>query len=147
MIEIVKYKANDGNEFDTKEKCIERDNLILKVDNIMRMLPELPINDDCDFANGKGYIKHDRLKTGVAKLRLLELCKEHVDHKWIQQTIDDDNVHPSYVSRILGDYSISPLSNAWHRFTNIDSRFREWGQPCFANNPEQGLDVCLNKEY
>ena len=110
----------------------------------MALLSPTPKDDGCSFANGDGYIKHDKAKLRNAQIQILKLCKERIDHKWIQQTIEDESVHPSYVGRLIDDYNIRPLNKAWFRFMCVDNQNREWGQPYYANNPEKGKQVQLN---
>lgn len=141
---ITKYKAIDGKEFNTDLECLDHELLIKKVDEIMSPLHPIPKDDGCVFANGGGYIQHDKKILILVRRSLLELCKTYVDHKWIQQTIDDESVDASWVSRLLGDYGINPLYMAWNRFSCIDKNQREWGQPYYANNPEKAKQIQLN---
>ena len=135
MKKIAKWVAIDGTEFNEEQKCIDYEKLITKVESISAKLPSIP--DTTDFSNGGGYIQHDKVVTDAVRVEILELCKEYIDHNWIQQSIDDLNVHPSYVARLLDDYNIRPISSLWHRFWCIDKKYREWGQPYFAANPEK----------
>lgn len=144
METITKFKAIDGKEFTSEQECLKYESLIRKVDGIMALLPPTPDNDGCSFANGDGYIQHDKAKLKNAQVQILELCKDYIDHKWIQQTIDDESVRPSYVGRLIDDYNIRPLNKAWFRFMCVDKQNREWGQPYYANNPEKGKQVQLN---
>jgi len=139
METITKFKAIDGKEFTDKNECIKYESLIERVNNVMSALPKNP--DGCDFANGSGFIQHDKQVLRQTQVKILELCKEYIDHKWIQQSIDDITVHPSWVARLLGDYGIRPLENAWNRFQCVDSQGREWGQPYYAANPEKASQV------
>lgn len=146
MEKITKFKAIDGKEFTGEIECFKYELLLKRVDEIMALLPPTPDNDGCSFANGDGYIQHDKAKLRNAQVQILEICKEYIDHEWIQQTIDaihDETVHLSYVDRLLGDYGIRPLEDAWYRFSCVDKQCREWGQPYFANNPNKGTDVCV----
>lgn len=144
METITKFKAIDGTEFTSETECLKYELLIKRVDEIMSLLPPTPKDDGCSFANGDGYIKHEKTELRNAQVKLLEICKEYIDHKWIQQSIDDETVHCSWVGRLLGDYGIKPLNNAWYRFSCVDNQSREWGQPYYANNPEKGKQVQLN---
>lgn len=143
MKAITKFKAVDGKEFNSENECLDYENLIKKVDNIMKALPPLPKDDGCNFSNGSGFVQHDKTILRKVKINLLEEMKKHIDHKWIQETIDNDEVHPSYVSRLIDDYGISPLNKAWYRFMCIDKLNREWGQPYFAANPDKAKQVCV----
>ena len=135
MKKIAKWVAIDGTEFNEEQKCIDYENLISKVKSIEAKLPSIP--DTTDFSNGDGYIQHDEVVTNSVRVEILELCKGYIDHKWVQQSIDDSTIHPSYVARLLDDYNIRPISNLWYRFHCIDKKYREWGQPYFAANPDK----------
>jgi len=143
METITKFKAIDGKEFTSEIECLKYELLIKRVDEIMALLPQTPKDDGCNFSNGGGYVKHEKTTLRNAQIQLLEICKEYIDHKWIQQTIDDETVHLSYVGRVLGDYGIRPLENAWYRFSCVDKQYHEWGQPYFATNPDKGTNVCV----
>ncbi len=144
MKKITKFEAIDGKEFNDEDECLKHESLIAQVDRIMSFLPSPPKDDSCDFVNGKGFIQHNGAILRNAQIQLLELCKEYIDHKWVQNTIDDATVHPSYVGRLLGDYDIRPLYTAWNRFECIDRKKREWGQPYYAKNPQAGVMVQVN---
>lgn len=140
----IKYKAIDGIEFNKEVECLDYEALIYRVQDIMSQLPVMPEQDNCNFSNGHGFIQHDKKLLRLVQLNLLEEIKRKINHPWIQQTIDDEKIHHSYVGRLLGDYNINPLSKAWYRFSCIDDLGREWGQPYFANNPDKGEHLCLN---
>ena len=140
---ITKFKAIDGKEFNSENECLDYENLIKNVNNIMKVLPPLPKDEGCGFSNGDGFVQHDKTILRKVQINLLEEMKKHIDHKLIQQTIDDENVHPSYVGRLIDDYGISPLNKAWYRFMCIDKLGREWGQPYFVTNPDKTKQVCV----
>ena len=101
MKAITKYQAGDGAEFNTEQECAKHEMLIVGVANIMSVLSSK--HDGCDFANGSGFIQHDKDVLREIQVELLELMKKHINHEWIQQTIDDETIHPSYVSRQIVD--------------------------------------------
>lgn len=140
MKTITKFQAIDGVEFYTDSECLNYERLICAVENIMGELEQPPDDKDCKFANGDGFIQHDKVTLSRVRIDLLKEIKKHIDHKWVQQSIDDESIHPSWVARLISDYNIRPLSNAWYRFQCIDVRGREWGQPYFANNPEKATE-------
>lgn len=117
---ITKFKAIDGTEFTKENECLKYELLIKRVNEIMALLPPTPNDDGCNYSNGSGYLQHEKQIFRNAQIKLLEICKEYIDHKWIQETIDDENLHSSYVGRLLSDYAIKPLNNAWYRFSCID---------------------------
>ena len=143
MKTITKFKAIDGKEFTDKDECVNYELLIERVNNVMSLLPPIPNNDGCSFSNGDGFLQHKKENLTKVRLQILEVCKEHINHDWIQQTVDDDTVDPSWVARLLGDHGIRPLQDAWYRFSCIDKLSREWGQPYYANNPEKGKQVSV----
>jgi hypothetical protein len=144
MKTITKYEAVDGTEFDTEKECATYEKLIARVNSIMAELPSKPNDDGCHFSNGGGYIQHDKNVLQSVKMKLLTEIKKHIDHKWVDETMKDDSVDLSYVDRLLDDYQIEPLRNAWYRIMCIDKEAREWGQVYFAYNPEKGQQVKLN---
>lgn len=134
---VTKYKAKDNREFTNENDCVEYELLIDRVDAIIARLPKLPKDDGCKFANGHGYIQHDKeILRGVWNDLLSEFSTK-IDHKWIEQS-KDFKAHSSYVGRLVGDYDIKPYWIAWNRMSNVDLQtFREFGQPYYANNPNE----------
>lgn len=145
MIKIIKYKATDGKEFDNESDCLEYENLIEEIENIMSILV-IPPKKGVDFSNGCGFIQQDGEQVKEVKIKLLEIFKRYSDHQWIKQTIDNDNASLSFVGRLIDDMNIRPLNSAWYRLMCIDNKFREWGQAYFALNPDKGKQIKLNKE-
>ncbi len=139
MKAITKYKAIDGAEFDTEEKCIEREGLIDKINTIMSMLPSLPKDDGFKFVNGNGYIQHDKKLLFKVRIKLLNLMKPYIRHGWIDDTIKE-KLNPSWVGRLLSDCNIIPLYDAWFRFMCIDKKHREWGQLFYADHAEERVE-------
>jgi hypothetical protein len=144
MKTISKFVADDGVEFFQREECEKYEALTARIALVMSAFPAKPKDDGCNFANGHGYFQHEAATFYRVREALLLIAKEVTPHRWIDDCIADKNAHPSYVSRILGDYACRPLSDAWYRFNCIDSQLREWGQPYFAMNPKDGKLICLN---
>lgn len=143
--EITKYQADDGREFKTKEDCLAHELLCDKVAGIVSNLPDKPENDGCSFANGGGYLQHEKHALVSAKKALLSLANEISPHKWFVQSIEDDTAHSSWAGRIIDDSEkLAPINKAWYRIMCVDEQFREWGQPYFANNPNKAKQVRLN---
>ena len=142
MKQITKWKADDGCEFTDMAECAAYETLCAQVETIMAAFPKRPENDGCSFANGGGYIQLSAEVVKDARCKLLDLIATKIDHRWIAES-KGENVHPSYVSRLVGDYGLRPFCNAWHRFECIDKSWREWGQPYFANHPSEGKQTML----
>ena len=141
---ITKYKAFDNSEFMDEGRCIEHESNCKQADLIISKLPEKP--GSCDFSNGDGYIQHDYNTILNVRNKFLEFCKRYSDHKWIQETIDKGfDVDPSWAGRIIGECAPSYISRMWYRFSCIDNNQREWGQPYYANNPDQAKPIRLNQ--
>ncbi len=139
------YKAFDGTEFESKEECQKHEQLSKDVSLIMSILSPLPKQKDCGFANGEGYIQHDKVMFDRVKIQLLELMKKHIKSDWIQQFIDDPTIHSSCVGRLLDDYiELEPLRIAWCRIGCTDFKYREWGQRYYAEHPEERTNKQLN---
>ena len=80
MEAIIKYKANDGSEWNNAEKATERDNLISTVDGIMSAL--YPVPNDTNFANGHGYIQQDAKALANVKADLFHVANTEGILKW-----------------------------------------------------------------
>jgi len=150
MGKITKYKAIDGKEFNSESDCQDYEILIDQVNQIMSQIEDCKKYDEgLGFSNGEGYVQHKPETFLKVKREILELVKTKIDHHWIQQTIDaigTDDVHPSWVGRILGDYNFDPIYKAWYRISCTDNKYREWGQGYFAANPEKGKQIELNRK-
>jgi len=142
MKHITKYEANDGEQFETQDECLVYEKNYKDAEKAMSLIAEKP--KGCAFSNGEGYLQHDEENLKEAKIRLLCVYERFCDHRWIQDT-KKDNIHPSFVARIIGEYE-GGLSRHWYRFMCIDKEFREWGQPFYADIPEQANMFCINDE-
>lgn len=140
---IQKYVADDEREFTSQNECAEHEQNIELANKIMANLDKSP--DSCDFKNGGGYVQHDSADLLLVRTEFLKFCQRYTDHKWIQDTIDRGyDVHPSYAGRILSECLPDYIYKHWHRFMCIDHSAREWGQPYFANNPDDAQHFKLN---
>jgi hypothetical protein len=138
MRQITKYAAADGAEFTSADACIAYEALAAEVAEIMATLRARPDDDaDCNFSNGHGYLQHDPEMFYRARLSLLKLAQRYTTFRWIQESIDDPTVHPSWAGRIISEACPRPLYAAWARLSCVDDQFREWGQPFYANNPDK----------
>jgi len=134
---VTKYEATDGAQFDNMQDCIAHEDLCKEIDSIMSTLPVRPNNPhNCDFENGHGYVQHKAEVFYDVREKLLNIANRIYKHKWFDQSIKDKSVHPGWAGRIIGETS-RPLSKAWYRIMCTDKKFREWGQPYYADNPEQ----------
>lgn len=137
MQQITKYQAIDGMEFNSENQCRDYEELIDLVNKIMSALNPLPKDAGCDFSNGHSFVQQSASTFKLVKSNLLAVIKRFIDHRWVQQTIDDNTVHLSFVGRLVGEGNLHPLSNAWKRLSCIDKEYREWGQQYFAEHPEE----------
>lgn len=144
---ITKWKAEDGREFDDKGKCEKYEADCLEIAAIIGQLVALPGHlDSCAFANGSGYLQQDQTVFMKVRLQLLEKAKDYTDFRWIQESIDDPSVDPSWAGRIIGECGNGPINSAWYRIMNTDKQFKEWGQGYFTHNPGgREKNVCLNE--
>lgn len=141
MKERVIYVADDGARFDTKSAARARDALICEVAKAMKPLgPE--INDPhLHFANGHGYVQHDVAKVAEARANIMPITRRLLA-SWFKDQLqrhkrDPGDAHPSWFCRML-DGEHRPLDKAWTRLWRIDAQGREWGQPYFADHPNEG---------
>ena len=132
MKQITKYLADDGSEHNDACDCLDHESNCKKATAIISQLPERP--EGCEYTNGSGYIQHDKVIFQQVKKEFLEFCKKYTNHEWIQQSIDDPNIDPSWPGRILGECLPNSIHRLWHRFSCTDTLDREWGQPYYVNN-------------
>ena len=106
-----------------------------RVANVMSQIPDKP--ESTFFTNGEGYIQHNKKALEKVKLELLEICKDFIEHSWIEETILN-NLDISYVARLLSDSMYyTSLDRAWYRLCCVDfSNYREYGQQFYALHPE-----------
>lgn len=146
MKSITKYVSDDGLEFTSERECISYEALCKEVSEIMDKLAPRPALPGCGFENGDGYIQHDPEVAWAAKVAILKVANGIFPHQWLEQSMDDKSVDPSWAGRIIGDLSQKCVYQAWHRFQCMDKEFREFGQPYYALHPERAKDACLNAE-
>ena len=147
MIEIVKWKANDGSEWGSQENCIARERMIEDVDRVMALLKPHPTE-----LNWEGYVQHDLSSILECKHALFKIANQEGVLKWWideqktkygkteKELIED--VHVSWFCRML-DGGNRPLDLGYTRLYCIDEKLREWNQPYFAMNPGKGIDRCV----
>jgi len=140
MKQITKWQADDGTEFTDEIVCLDYELLCGKVTKIMSAFPVPP--EGCVFANGGGYLQLSEEVVTTVRNQILDLIATKIDHHWVEES-RDPRIHTSWVARLVGDYNIRPLSAAWERLSCIDNQWREWGQPYYANNPDEGCQIEL----
>lgn len=142
MQTITKYRALDGSEWNTAADCIARDNLVAEVKLAMSVLKPTPTD-----MNWGGYVQQKPVDVRYCKEKLYEIAnQEGILRSWIDRQKNEygktdkdliEDTHPSWFGRML-DGGHRPLANAYSRLCCIDSEFREWEQPYYANNPGEG---------
>lgn len=144
MKAITKYVSNDGREFMDEQSCLKHEALKLRIKEIISQLYDIP--DNTGFSNGSGYVQQNKYVVEKVKNEIIDLIKENSNDKEYQKTIElHRNSKPrlGWISYCLSDNS--PFNNCWHRLMCMDDDFKEWGQPYFAMNPEQGTQIRINK--
>ena len=138
IIPIQKYQTRDKREFTNYELAEQHEKLLDRIDNVVSML--VPIPDTCEFSNGHGFIRQDPRLVQVVKESILDLWDGDLKTKLKAKNVP---AHWSIIGRIFSDEN-SPLQKPWYRLICIDEHGREWGQPFFARNPDQGEQIQLN---
>ena len=147
MKKITKYRADDGTEFNSEAEAVNHDALCLEIKEVMSELPKRPSNG-CKFENGEGFIQHQPHVFFGVRHALLAIGKRYIELGWIDQAIKDRNIHPSWVIRLF-DERCPALSRAWYRIMCTDKKLREWGQPYFADHPDEAsgkFEICTDQE-
>lgn len=131
MKQITMYEANDGSKYAHSLDAIKRDGLLLEIKEIEDLLPPNPIDKGCRFANGEGYLSVDKDNFESAKRMLIALAETETGQEF------NGNLR-GMMGRYLDD-GRSPLYRVLLRLECVDSQYRMWGQPYFANNPTTGI--------
>lgn len=99
--------------------------LNIKFKSMLEPIPDIGTG----FANGEGYVLQDP-----------EVVQEIRDY-FI------DRYGSYYVAGRTLDDGGSPLYGVFMRVFTVDKYSREWGQPFYANNPNEGKQFCHNPEF
>lgn len=142
MKTVNRYIADDGSEFATAGVCQKYELLCARVSSLMSMLEPIPYLPSCSFSNGAGYIKHNPTIAQQVKAGLLGVANEIMPHHRFEVT----DAHPSYAGRLIDEMNEKCLRNAWHRFMCMTPDFLEYGQPYFANHPNEAEKICHNQK-
>ncbi len=142
MKSITKYEANDGSQWNTADKAIERDSLLIVLDEASRLLKPHP--SDCNF---EGYIQQNRESVLDYKRILMRIAKKYaygtIGKEGEERCIwdmDPKEVHPlSIAGRFIDDSNCQPLNSAWRRLCCMDDKFREFNQPFYVINPDKAV--------
>jgi hypothetical protein len=151
MQKIEKFKADDGREFKTEKECRQHEAIIAEADKIFRDWP-IPVQGDCSFSNGDGYITLDKDMYERARKEFLELVLKEFRGKDMQKVVEATrNMDSNWgiIGRYLDD-SDTPLYHYWCQFLNCEAgnphptgekKYRLWGQGYYALNPDKGKQV------
>lgn len=111
MREVIFYEARDGRSFKTSTARLKHERELDEVSAILDPIGPPPRNH-----NGDTYIQRG---TEVRQMLINKL--KATPYK-----------HPRHA-----DDSRSPYQEAWYRVMCMDETGREWGQPYFANHPNE----------
>jgi len=132
---ITKYRADDGTEFNSEAEAVNHDALCLEIKEVISDLPKRPSNG-YKFENGEGFIQHQPHVFWGVRDALIAIGKRYINYGWLDKTLKDRDIHPSWVLRLF-DEQCPALSRAWYRIMCTDKKLREWGQPYFADHPDE----------
>lgn len=138
MKKVERYQAIDDSIFEKAEEAIAHDEYQAKIFDVSNMLPPLPKEDDCNFANGHGFIQHDKEVFNKYKSAILELGGLRVHSEMTEWAKTPDEVPNMGITGRYFDDGDPELYRLWGRVMCTDSDYREWGQPYFALNPGKG---------
>lgn len=134
MKTIQMFEAEDGTRFSDGVECIRYETLLGQVNKCHGILRKA-IDENCEFANGGGYVQQSPAAIAKFDAALEKLLKDYFDPYY-----EDIKLSEMYrrdpigiIGRYLEGDVYSRLANAlcWRRVT-IDDHNREWGQPFYA---------------
>lgn len=145
MKKVTKFEADDGTVFDTDKKCKLYEAVIMKLKKMFSVLPPLPKNDGCRFANGTGWIQHDSkvfndLCNKFYKLAC-QVCPYIKKNKF--------EMHTYGFWRCLNDAETENadlLYDLGQRILNTNRQsYREYGQGYYVEHESEVEGKCLNE--
>ncbi|MFA6198843.1 MAG: hypothetical protein WC679_00300 [Bacteroidales bacterium] len=128
----VKYISEDGSVFRTEAECRKYEEAYFQASNIMSRLYPKPIDDNCSFSNGDGYIQQYP--------RIVELVRTEFD-KLATLLGKKEKTSSSY---FFSELYPGRLYSMYYRFECIDELGREFGQIYYRNFPEEARLFKLN---
>jgi hypothetical protein len=131
------FVAKDGRQFETEAPCRDYDKLLAKIEELKESVRPKEHNT-IDFMNGHGYIQLSSERAETFERAFKDLVGQ-VSPSW--KSMVEENPR-GFIGRYLDD-SDSPLYGLWSLLTQIDTKWRVWGQPFFANHSGEGQGTCL----
>lgn len=136
---IIKYKAVDGVEHHTERECLDYElELNLIKDAFGKLKPTPKEREHYNMFNSGDYIQQDVEKVRKVRFFVLKTLSRHTDHKWINQTIEQDlfGLDLQGVGRLSDDVGIKFLKEAIYRLMCITKEGKEYNQPYYTINPK-----------
>ena len=102
METVQQFKAIDGKLFKSENDCIKYEKVLHETEDIMVNFGKKPKDDGCKFANGGGYIQHNKEYVENARQNLLKLSKktlnikEDISFYWLGRYLDDSGYNCLY---------------------------------------------------
>ncbi len=135
MRAVTMFRADDGQTFATQEEAEKRDALIAECATVEAIIGKRPkvSGSDCEEHGADRLKRFHAALVGLAMKYLGASCFKGYDG-------NPESVHPrSIVGRYLDDSdSLRPLNHLWNRRMCIDSRGREFEQPYYAIQSDEG---------
>ena len=120
----VKYISEDGSVFRSEVEYRNYEEAYIQASNIMSRLFPKPIDDDCSFSNGHGYIQQYP--------EIVKLARKEFDKLAVSLGKREKNNTSYFLSVVYP----GRLYNLYYRFECIDELGREFGQIYYRNNPQ-----------
>lgn len=136
------YIADDSTRFDSEIECMKYEVMCKEIELIAKPLGIKP--DDCDFANGGGYIQHNN--PNLVKIELAKyLYAKDPKIKAAKQIIDGEDINMSWVGWYI-DGMGRCVNNLISRLSCINYiSNREYGQPYFVSHENEAKQIKLNQ--
>jgi hypothetical protein len=144
--QITKFQADDGTEFRTPNEAMAHDALCVEVAALVAKLHARP-DDGCNFSNGHGFIRQDKDAVLAVQRGLVAIARRYFGSDEIYERhfrYSEEAEKPTghtFVGRLIDDGCPAPVTRAWQRLMCIGEDFREWGQPYYANHPNEAEQI------
>lgn len=144
MKEVKMFQSDDGTLYKTETEARKNDTKTKEVDAICKLIGGHEPVPCCGFTNGDGYFQLSSESVAKFDAEFEKLVRKY--QPWIAEDMDKAKAKISptngFVARCISD-SDGALWGICSIRMCIDSSFRRWGQPYYANNPSQAKNVKL----
>lgn len=146
VIIVEMYQTEDGHQFSMRSAAENYEEILKQLRKVDAILPHAIDDGDAAWINGHGFIQHSQ--EAVAKytdaLSKVVLSAFGSESDFYMSFIKDPKGMVGRYFMVGGIHddgvSCSEFYDRWSRLLRIDDQFREWGNRCWAEYPNAGIE-------